>query len=294
MQPISGNPSFKFEWDHLYPNPYEIRTQRYTRFTFESAHYWPNSTDPVFLLVDRHDTITRDVVPFAIRVPAKYDHHYSELIMHVQAARIGWRQAYHHNGDPRWMHILYALGVLLRYLDRVLHLVHDELKMVLGNDFSAPLHPQYQDFYNFHDVRLPTLEEFTVKNGRCVHEIPNASLPSHVIEELRSEAIPEPYKGGKNYPAAVPGCRHWVTRMYTDAIPRIAPEDTLDSQCLGLGGSQWKKETRVPSTWPPTYPDFCLGELVGEFMIRNPLVPGDSNLEYFRTVLKEHPFRKAP
>jgi hypothetical protein len=239
------------------------------------------------MLIDRHDTIQRQVIPYAIRVPIIYMDSMAELIGQVQAARLGFLIALAHNGDPKWMDVLHAYGVWLRYSNRAMLAVFDEVKVALGPWFSFPLRVQDAPLYNFDHIRLPTLEEFTVKHGWKLHATKPADMTDETIAKFCNRSIPEPGLRGVGYPSPIPGCRHWITTMYLDVVPKLAPDDTLDSNGSGLGGSQWKKEGTVPSIWPPAYPGFYFGEDPDKFKKRCPLLPGDSSMDMYYMLKKD-------
>jgi hypothetical protein len=210
------------------------------------------------VLIDREDVVFHELVPFMVRAPAHYFEHITELLVTLEYARDGWKNAQRFDGDPRWMHLVHGFGSLVKYLEDTRDLIFDEMKMVLGELFSKPLH--HDDEHRTDHFRLPTLEEFTIKNRLHLHAVSPTELTKDQVDLFREKSIPEPWLGGLWIPLAVPGCTHWVTKRYTKFFPKIAAFDMKDAQYVGLGGSQWKRETRLLKTWPPTCNTFPFNE----------------------------------
>jgi len=264
---------WKLKWDNLYPNSYEICSRRYTRFIYDQTHLWPSTRDAVFVLIDRYDTVTEGYISFVVRAPAHYLEHISELNYSLRAARAGWLRALlSHDGEPSWMPIIHGYGVWLRYLDRVQGLIFDEIQTVLGDIFSRPL--LLRDEYDTKHFRLPTLEEFTVKTRLQLHAIPPANFTKEQLQQFGGDSIPQPWLAGWSEPVPIPNCAHWVTAMFTKAVPEIAPLDILDLKHAGLGGSQWKREPNEPISYPPIHSGEFYTQDWEEFRWRDPFLVG--------------------
>jgi hypothetical protein len=258
---------WKLQWTDYWLTKREFETSLYSRFRFRDGELWPDSNNPIFYFISRHDTryanesVQADVQRL-LRAPAHYAPHLRCLLGDIALALSALNFLSIKNlGEWDYRHA--AIGSLLKYHDNARDKIFDEIRELMGDQlFFSPL-DVHQLPKTMEHVRLPTMDEWIIKRKLGIHRQDVNTLTAEQMNEFRGKNVltldfgPAVVREQDLFllksqdsiseQLATPNCvEHLLTEPWLEEFrnikPMFAESDEFDDPWNGVGLSYWKGE----------------------------------------------------